>query len=52
MLTRELNAMDSTGPESAEALLPCVYVELRCLASGRVAQEAPGANSATDGTRL
>ncbi|MCZ7639727.1 MAG: ECF-type sigma factor [Verrucomicrobia bacterium] len=41
-LTRMLNAIGSGDWPCAEALLPCVYEELRQLAARRMAREAPG----------
>jgi RNA polymerase sigma factor (TIGR02999 family) len=41
-ITRILPAIEHGKPESAEALLPLVYDELRRLAVHRLAQESPG----------
>lgn len=41
-LTRMLNAIGGGGLPRADALLPCVYEELRQLATRRMAREAPG----------
>jgi len=41
-VTRLLSQIDSGDPAAAERLLPLVYEELRRLAAGHIAQEAPG----------
>src|SRR6201988_2769013 len=41
-VTQILSALEQGNPETAEQLLPLVYHELRRLASGKLAQEAPG----------
>jgi RNA polymerase sigma factor (TIGR02999 family) len=41
-VTRILSAIDAGDPHAAEQLLPLVYEELRKLASGYLANEAPG----------
>jgi len=41
-VTRILSAIDQGDPRAAEQLLPLVYDELRELAAGKLAHEAPG----------
>ena len=41
-LTRILSAIDAGDPHAAGQLLPLVYDELRKLAAGYLANEAPG----------
>jgi hypothetical protein len=41
-VTRILSAIDAGDPHAAEQLLPLVYAELRKLAAGYLANEAPG----------
>lgn len=41
-ITLVLQAINRGDPQSAEDLLPLVYEQLRRLAAGRIAQEAPG----------
>src|SRR6266852_2048904 len=41
-VTRILNAIDAGDPHAAAQLLPLVYDELRKLAAGHMANEAPG----------
>src|SRR5215831_11775995 len=41
-LTRILSAIDAGDPHAARQLLPLVYEELRKLAAGYLANEAPG----------
>jgi RNA polymerase sigma factor (TIGR02999 family) len=41
-VTRILSAIDAGDPKAAEQLLPLVYDELRKLAAGHMANEAPG----------
>src|SRR5262245_28346846 len=41
-VTHILNAMDAGDPHAAAQLLPLVYDELRKLAAGHMANEAPG----------
>ncbi|HMF14226.1 MAG TPA: ECF-type sigma factor, partial [Gemmataceae bacterium] len=41
-VTQILNAIEQGDPHAAEQLLPLVYDELRKLAAGHVANEAPG----------
>ena len=41
-VTRILSAIDQGDPHAAERLLPLVYVELRKLATQKMAQEASG----------
>ncbi len=41
-VTRILSAIDQGDPQAASQLLPLVYEELRKLAAGQMAQEAPG----------
>src|SRR5262249_24759493 len=41
-VTRILSAIDAGDPHAAEQLLPLVYAELRNLAAGYLANEAPG----------
>jgi RNA polymerase sigma factor (TIGR02999 family) len=41
-ITRILSAIDAGDPHAAEQLLPLVYAELRKLAAGYLASEAPG----------
>ena len=41
-VTRILSAIKQGDPHGAEQLLPLVYDELRRLAAGKMAQEAPG----------
>src|ERR1039457_5004721 len=41
-VTQILQLIEQGDPKAAEELLPLVYEELRKLAAGRMAQEAPG----------
>ena len=41
-VTRILSAIDAGDPHAAAQLLPLVYDELRKLAAGHMANEAPG----------
>ena len=41
-ITRALYAIDDSGREAADRLLPLVYAELRKLAAQKMAREQPG----------
>src|SRR5207247_6498938 len=41
-VTRLLSAIEQGDPQASEQLLPLVYDELRRLAAGKMAREAPG----------